>query len=353
MLVYVCSYCNNPVYLYDGRSNSIIMSPREVRIAISKCPYCNRTFTDKKVEEVEVTPRDLPFKNDIEAWNVEPRTFDCENSKCSCGGDIVYDLEQSIVVCSKCGLVFDERPVLPDVPKNSEPRYSGRITHRIHDYGIGTSILEPVKAVMRGFKWAVHQSRIVVQENKRLVKLLEMINDISEIDETPESVLETASFLLRKLAVSPIIEVLAPRTLKSVVAASVFVAYRMHGYSVNLKDFAKKISMSASMIWRGVSILTKELGIRVPLARVSDYICRISSLLNLDSEAVSLAVKIASCVPSNHGKSPKTVAIGAIYLAIVVLNKDVTRRALEEAGIKNVKSGVVCVLRHVRVLVKI
>lgn len=256
----------------------------------------------------------------------------CSKLKCShCGHEaVLYDYNAHILVCSKCGTVIDDHPVLPDTDRyirdDSLPRYSGSFTHRVHDHGVGsTEIAGSLKRhIQEGRTWVARNiDAKISKHDKKLVRALKELNELAKRLGAPSVVAETAGEILHKITKDSNFK---EQTLKRVVAAALFVAYKKCGYPRPMKLFSKDVGMSEREIWEGLRRLSELDKEAVSIASASEprsYVNYIVSTLKLPQEVGALASEILTKTRENpliSGKSPASMAAAAVYLASIILS---------------------------------
>lgn len=250
-----------------------------------------------------------------------------------CGSEnILYDTTFHIYVCSGCGLVIDDRPMLPDTFKHQGedyvPRYSGSFTHRVHDHGIGgTEIAGNITHHIReGRTWVARNIDIKVEKHSRkLVKALKELNELAKQLNAPSFVVETAGEILHKIA-KEIDANMKESTIRKIVAAAILVAYKACGYPRPIKLLAKEVNLSERDLWEGLRKL-KELGTDIRLdvkpGEPCSYISYITAKLKLPPEVGALAAEIITKAkehPLMSGKSPASTAAAAVYISSILLS---------------------------------
>lgn len=256
----------------------------------------------------------------------------CRRLKCSyCGNEeVLYDFNSHIIVCSRCGTVIDDHPALPDTDRylrdDSVPRYSGSFTHRVHDHGVGsTEIAGNLRRhIQEGRTWVARNiDAKISKQDKKLVKALKELNELAKRLGAPSVVAETAGEILHKVARDANFK---EQTLKKIVAASLFVAYKKCGYPRPVKLFSKEVGMSEREIWEGLRRLSELDKESVSVASASEprsYVNYIVSSLKLPQEVGALASEILTKTkehPLISGKSPASMAAAAVYLASIILS---------------------------------
>lgn len=265
---------------------------------------------------------------------------------CGCGGSAIFDQELQAYVCPQCGLVLNDHPILP-VEGGSEdyvPRVSGYVTNRVHNRGVGGTVIPgAVRMAIEGQRWATRNLEMSASE-KRVRRLLEIVNVVGKLARAPLAVRETAALVARK-GLERLFgdkSFVREELLRKLAVASVYVAMRIHGHHVSVREYAKTVRMDANDLVRVAS----KLGARLAPVNLQNYALRIASQMSIPQDVIELSLKILSHLPGTFGKSPISVASASIYIASILLDKAMRQKDFEnyvsEAG---VASGVKYILR--------
>lgn len=258
----------------------------------------------------------------------------------NCGANsIVFDTISQIYVCSSCGIVIDDRPIYQGYEgfdrDGHVARYSGAFTHRVHDHGVGgTEISGSLHFhIKQGRSWVARNldSRIS-KENKKLIKALKELNDLIRIVKPPKSVGETAADILQRVVKNLNVK---DQTLRKIVAASLYLAYRICNNPRPVKLFAKELGIQEGDLWEGLRKI-REIYSDVKVSpegfEPRHYVNYITTQLSLPPEVAALATEMIANLkthPTISGKSPAGMAAAAVYLASILTNN---RRNQIEVG---------------------
>ncbi len=252
--------------------------------------------------------------------------------------NVVFDAQFSIYVCAHCGLVIDDHPFYDCEEVKGEdtiPRYSGAYTSRVHDRGVGsTEISGNLKRhVKEGRVWVIrHLDARISREDRRLAKALRELSELIKTLNIPKVVAETAGEILHRVVKNSSFK---ETTIKRIVVASLYLAYKMCGYPKPARVFVKELGVSERDLWEGLRKIRELDKSEKPHNEISDpryYVNYISWSLNLKPYNVTLANEILSTVKDNFkvsGKSPASLAAAAVYLSCILLNE---RRSQLEVG---------------------
>lgn len=253
------------------------------------------------------------------------------------GNHVLFDAELQAYVCSRCGTVIEERPVYQGHEsfdkEGSIPRYSGTFTHRVHDHGVGsTEISGSLKHHIRqGRTWVARNiDARVSKEEKKVVKALKELNEFIRQVKPPKSVSETAAEIVQRVVKNINVK---EQTLRKIVAASLYIAYKACGYPRPAKVFSKEIGIKEGDLWEGMRKIREvysETKITPEAFEPRYYVNYIVTKLNLPPEVAALASELLANVKEIvSGKSPASLAAAAVYLAGILMNH---RRNQSEVG---------------------
>lgn len=252
--------------------------------------------------------------------------------------NVVFDSQFCMYVCANCGLVIDDHPIYDSEEVKGEdtlPRYSGAYTSRVHDRGVGsTEISGSLKRhVKEGRVWVARNiDARISREERRLAKALRELNEFVKVLNIPKVVSETAGEILHKIMKNCGFK---ESTIKKVVIAALYIAYKTCGHPKPAKVFIKELGVSERDLWEGLRKIRDLDKSDKPVGEASDpryYVNFISWSLNLKPSSTTLANEILTTVKESFrisGKSPASLAAAAVYLSCILLND---RRSQLEVG---------------------
>jgi transcription initiation factor TFIIIB Brf1 subunit/transcription initiation factor TFIIB len=208
------------------------------------------------------------------------------SAKCPfCGGNpVIYDPQFSEYICSHCGAVLEDRPLVDNV---SEPRVSDEYKH------IGSFIINPNYR-----RLALKNINVVYATKQRIVRLaVSLLHDACGALGVPWSVclsaekrlLSAVDRLRGELAGRP----KATRLLRLLVALSLYVTARELGHAVSLGDVASAVGVSEGRLYTALWEHREVLGYRhVDSAEL--YLPRVMRALSkqLAPEQVEMVAKL-------------------------------------------------------------
>lgn len=357
MLVYKCSRCGAVFYSYNGesmvygqrcaRKYKFILTPATAGRLAGSCPKCRRDLSSIQIspEKVHINGGGNTGGYAFTPARPGPEPYH-STARCECGGELVYDSVANILVCSKCGLVAEDRFSAPDLSRGGEYRYSGGYTYRTHDHGVGSTM--PVTQSARLYRASVES----MATNKRLSSFLGLVNDICQLVGAPVSIAETAAEIAWSFYDAWLKNhVVRSKTLRLYALACVYIAFRKHSVPVLMRDFAEKAGVDVRSLWRGLREVLELLGDKVLLGSLVDYVYKFAGDLGVHPDVTSLACKMLSSIATN-GKSPRTLVTGALYVASTLLDKKIRLGDIrEKCGVAAVASGVRDIVKQLDIVV--
>ncbi|MFD1514517.1 transcription initiation factor IIB [Halomarina rubra] len=269
-----------------------------------------------------------------------------------CGGRIVDDNQHADRACRECGLVIeagqlDHGPEWRNHegdPETNRERTGAPITELQHDRGLSTKIgwqnkdaygqaLEPnQRAKMKRLRTWDERFRSRDSQDRNLKQAFGEIDRMASALGLPQMTRELAARLYR----SAITEGLLPgRCIESVASGCLYAAARNTDAPRSLDEIATVSRVERLRIQRAYRYVARELGLGVQLADPETYVTRFRSKLEFDEEVEYVARElIESAVEHNvhSGRSPLSIAAGALYAAARLTNTDTTQAAVSEAS---------------------
>jgi len=270
---------------------------------------------------------------------------------------LVRDVEHGDLVCGDCGTVqntkdfgLDFRPEPSyDSEQERNVRHSGpRQDIRRHEsltteidwrdkdsYGKGIP-LRNRQEIYRLRKW---QRRIKVANSmeRNLVRALKNLELVMSQMQAPINVREAAAFIYRRAVDKKLTR---GRHIESVVAASIYGAYRRCEIPRTLDEIAEAAVIDRKEIGRAYRFLQRELNLGPNRCTPKDYISRFCCELKLSREAQAKTMDIlaqAEAMELISGRGPTGTAAAAIYIALKLLGETRTEKNVADiAGVTEV-----------------
>lgn len=286
-------------------------------------------------------------------------TDDCTE----CGGRLIEDESQGELVCSECGLVNDD-VVIDRGPEwrsfnasesDEKSRVGAPTTKTMHDKGLstnigwqnkdayGNSLSSSQRTRMNRLRKWNERYKTEDSKDRNLKHALGEIQRMASALGLSEQVEETAGVLYRRCLDAGL---LPGRSIEGVSTACLYAAARQCNTPRTLDEFYPVSRIgddngnspdSTSSIDRTYRYVMRELNLEIKPVDPRQYLNRILNDLPVDKkEAVrSRAEDIISSAESENlhsGKSPTSLASGAIYAASLLENERVTQKEIAEVA---------------------
>lgn len=266
----------------------------------------------------------------------------CGNSK------TITDSETGEIICTKCGFVILEKvsePIRGWHGYTIEPRIRAvpRQTTTLARTGMGLSTLigRPDRDAGTGYE-AVMQSnfdrlrridfRIKAQTERSLIHAFRELNRLKSILGLSQMMVEKSAYIYRKAQERGLVR---GRTVKAVLAASIYVVFREMGVSRVLDDVSRETGVKRKDLAKVYRIIVKELDLKVPMINPIKCVAKIANKLNISEKTKREAISLMNNVISRGltaGKDPIGLAAAAIYIACAKRKEKVTQDDLAAAA---------------------
>jgi transcription initiation factor TFIIB len=254
--------------------------------------------------------------------------------------------------CSVCGLVAsdhtaDQGPewrAFTAEEKNARARVGAPATLTIADKGISTMIDWRNKdasgraltgttraAMYRMRKWHI-RSRLHSSQDRNLSIAMSEMQRLSSQLGIPHDVRETAALIYRKALITKIVR---GRSIESVVAATIYLACRIHRIPRSLDEIVSETSVNRKKVGFAVRLVVSRVNVNVPLPSANDLIPRLSADLMLKGKTVKKATEIIKQAKESYatiGKAPGGIAGAALYIAGILEEDRRTQREIAKAS---------------------
>ena len=283
----------------------------------------------------------------------EEKTID-EKDKCPvCGStNIVLDRVLGERHCESCGLVLDDR-IIDEGPDwrnfgsdSGEDRShtGGKKQVAVHDGGITTVIGKNDKGVTKENKILFTRlrrlqewTRIRNATDRNLAIAFKDLDRVVGVMALPQSIRDSAANIYRGAVMKKLVR---GRTIKGVVAASIYAACRQSNVPRTLDEISEATGVWRKEIGRTYRIMARELRLDLKPTNPRDYVQRFCSELNLSMDVQSKTFDIlieATREEITSGKGPTGMAAAAIYIASIICDKRRTQRDIADvAGVTEV-----------------
>ena len=276
-----------------------------------------------------------------------------EDSCSRCGDtNLVSDFERGEKICASCGLVIDEN-IIDMGPEwraftteecYARARTGAPMSFTKADKGLSTTISRRNKdasgraltsttraAIYRMRKWPI-RSRLHGSQHRNLGIAMSEMERLSSQLGIPRDVRETAALMYRKALAKRLVR---GRSIESVVAASVYLACRIHRIPRRLDEVVAETNVSRKQVGHSVRLIVSRVNIDIPLASAKDLIPRLSSDLLLEGRTTKKATEIIKSAEERFvtiGKDPGGIAGAALYIAGIIEKDRRTQREIANAS---------------------
>ena len=270
-----------------------------------------------------------------------------------CGGrNLINDPESGEVVCCGCGLVITE------VTVNMKPEWRAFTMNErenrsrvglppspaIYDKGLSTMIgsvyrdahgrkisKEARFQLFRLRRWQ-NVSNISGTEERNLANAMNVLFMLTDRLHASRAAKEQAAVIYRRALKEGVVR---GRSISTVMAASLYMAYRVTRTPMTLAEIASHSPSDTKDIARGYRLLLRKLKIRVPVPKAQFRVSKVASKVELGEETQRKAVDIlgeADRLKITVGKDPMGLAAAALYLACLMNGERRTQKVLAEAA---------------------
>jgi len=273
--------------------------------------------------------------------------------KCpECGGKVVVDPRNGEVVCSSCGLVIEESTLDPGPEwrsysldeKASRSRVGPPLLLQRHNKGLPTVIGRfdvdshgrRLQSSSRSRMWRLRRLDEKVRVNppfgRNLSEAMADLALLSDAASIPLPVREEAAAIYRKALGRGLVR---GRTIRGMVAASVYAACRLTGTPRRLSEVSELAGLERKDVARCYRLLLRELDIKMPMTNPLPYLAKIAERCDVSGEAQILAVKIlreAKRRGVSFGRDPTGLAAAALYIACLEKGEPATQKDISNAA---------------------
>ena len=261
---------------------------------------------------------------------------------------LVTDEERGETICSPCGQVMTEgnsssnsKPIhdLNGFLSNSQNGPKSSLT--IYDRGLNTNINArnvdfagrriSSKTISRFKSMRVWDSRSKSKSSGRnLISALLLLDGAKQKMGLSDAIAEHIAFIYRKASASGLIR---GRGVSEVMAASVYAACRENGVPWSLDEVADTLNITKKRLSNCYRILINRLDIKPELANPLDSLSKFCSILGVKEKTKRCAFDILKQANSKRvlsGSKPAVVCAGALYLACIENNENITQSTIAE-----------------------
>ena len=264
---------------------------------------------------------------------------------------LITDSHTGEMACSSCGAVLLEKIVdsgaeitgLSGEDYQNNSRVGRKISLKMVDMGLAT-IIESKDKDATGKSLSNENRRMfyrlrIWDRNSRSAasvksfqKAFTLLDGIGAKLGLPESTIEEAAYLFRKIAAK---KILAGRSTNSMLCAVVYIACRTTNTPRTLHDVAGAGNVKKKNMQRVYRFLTKELNINPQTYNPREFVSRVANAVSISEKTERLAFKIldmANKANVSTSKNPMAMAAASIYLAIILNKEKVSQLKIAEAS---------------------
>ena len=264
---------------------------------------------------------------------------------------IVTDFHTGEVACSNCGAVISEKIIdssaevtgfsTEDFQNNS--RVGRKISLKMADMGLST-IIESKDKDATGKSLSNENRRMFYRLRmwdrnsrsapsiKSFQKAFMLLDGIGAKLALPESTIDEAAYLFRKIAAK---RILAGRSTNSMLCAVVYISCRITNTPRTLQDVAEAGNVKKKNIQRVYRFLTKELNIQPQTYSPSEFVARVANAVAISEKTERYAFKILDIATRKNvstSKNPMAMAAASIHLASLINKEKVSQLKISKAS---------------------
>ncbi|KAB1185373.1 MULTISPECIES: transcription initiation factor IIB family protein [Haloferax] len=276
-----------------------------------------------------------------------------EHTECpECGGHLTTDAEHAETTCATCGLVVDENHIdrgpewraYDASEEGDKSRVGAPTTKLLHDKGLsshigwenrdsyGNALSSRQRQQIQRLRTWDERFRTRDHKERNLKQALGEIDRMGSALGLSDEVRETASVIYRRALES---NLLPGRTIEGIATASLYAAARQMKTPRSILEVDAVSRVDEIEFKRAYRYIVRELGLAVMPASPQQYVGRLASELDIDSETERLArdmLKVAEGTGAFTGKSPIGLAAAAIYAAGRLADKNLTQDEVSDVA---------------------
>jgi transcription initiation factor TFIIB len=267
-------------------------------------------------------------------------------------GHAVTDPESGEVICSNCGMVMveaisenrSEWRAFKTEEANQRSRTGTPTSLARHDMGLATIIGRTDRdASGRGLDASMRStmerlrtwdSRIQVYSpaDRNLRQAFGMLERVKDKLGLSATIIEKTAYIYRKAQERGLVR---GRTIRSVMAAAIYITCREMAMSRTLNDVAFLNNIKRKGLARTIRLLILELDIKIPILDPIKSVVRVANKVNLSEKTKRQAMTIMHNVTKSGisaGKDPMGLAGSVLYLSSKNSGENITQMDIAEAA---------------------
>ena len=264
---------------------------------------------------------------------------------------VITDFHTGERACNSCGAVLSEKVVdvgaeitgLSGEDYQNSSRVGRKISLKMADMGLAT-IIESKDKDATGKNLSNENRRMFYRLRmwdrnsrsgaslKSFQKAFTLLDGIGAKLGLPESTVEEAAYLFRKIAAK---KILAGRSTNSMLCAVVYIACRMTNTPRTLQDVSDAGNVKKKNMQRVYRFLTKELNIQPQTYSPREFVTRVATAVSISEKTERLAFKILDMAEKANvttSKNPMAMAAASIHLAAVLNEEKVSQLKIAKAS---------------------
>src|SRR6476620_3509341 len=266
---------------------------------------------------------------------------------------IITDVESGEIICSKCGMVINDRiedSTRPDSRTFGNEQDYNRIrlgpptSIAYHDMGLSTTIGRTDKdasghkldsatysKMQRLRTWNLRTQLHKSTDRNFMIAFHKLFRLKDKLGLT-DAVVEKTAYTYRKAQQKGIVR---GRTIDTVLGAAVYAACRELGITKTLSEVAQASSVREKRISKAYRILSIELGISIPILDPMKCIVKVANKISLNERTKRRAMAIMNQVTEKEisaGKDPMGMAATVIYLSCLGSGENKTQIDIAKAA---------------------
>lgn len=286
--------------------------------------------------------------------NIHEQGLSLNREECSlCNSKaVVYDAENSEVVCSECGMVIQDNieslspewRAYSNDDLDSKSRTGMPTSLAFHDMGLSTFISysnvdangatissEQLSKVQRMRRWNKISSnnRSYHRNLKNAFAILSVIKDKLSLS---DALIEKSAYNYRKALDKHIIK---GRSIRALVVASVYAACRELNVPRTLDEIADTVNTDSIFAGKCYRLLVRYMKLRLPIIDSNAYLAKIANKARVSEITYRRGLEMLSVIkenPVSHGKDPNALAVAVLYAACLKEGDKVSQAQIAVAG---------------------
>jgi transcription initiation factor TFIIB len=269
-----------------------------------------------------------------------------------CGSEKLFrDPETGELVCSMCGLVIEDRALdrrpewraLTPEEKEQRIRTGPPTSLSTYDKGLSTVIWigsdasgKPLLPSMRRRMWRLRMWHIRARSQssveRNLSRAMAEIDRLADMLSLPSNVHESAAVIYRRALKEDLVR---GRSIAAMAAAAVYAACRLTETPRTLREVTQASTRGRKEIARCYRLLTRVLGLRMPIEDPIKVVSKIASKAGIDLKAQQKAIELlkrAEAIKHTTGKDPTGIAAAALYIASALTRRELTQKQIASAA---------------------